>query len=218
VLRLSGAPVLALLPGSRLAEVQRLAAPFLLAAAALAQAHPGLQVVSPMASPAVRAEFERIRAELSAQGQLTGLAALQLFDGQARATLTAADVALVASGTASLEALLCRCPLVVAYRVSALTATLVRRLRLVRLPRFSLPNLLAGEALAPEFFQEAANADNLWRAADRLLTDSSRREYLQQRFRAVHEQLRADGAARAAQAVLALLAAPARPSDERPVH
>ena len=95
--------------------------------------------------------------------------------------------------------------MVVAYRVSALTAALVRSLRLVRLARFSLPNLLAEEALAPEFFQEAANADNLSRATDRLLTDTARREYLKNRFRAVHELLRADGAMRAAQAVLALL-------------
>ncbi|HEY7929930.1 MAG TPA: hypothetical protein VID71_07960, partial [Steroidobacteraceae bacterium] len=86
-----------------------------------------------------------------------------------------------------------------------LTAALVRTLRLVRSPHFALPNLLAGEPLAPEFFQEAANADNLWRAADRLLVDTERRDYLQGRFRAVHEQLRADGATRAAQAVLALL-------------
>lgn len=204
-LGLSAAPVLALLPGSRLTEVQRLSAPFLLAADALARAHPGLQVAAAMANRAVREEFERIRAGLSARGQLTALSQLRILEGQARTLLTAADVAIVASGTASLEALLCRCPMVVAYRVSALTATLVRSLRLVRLARFSLPNLLADETLAPEFFQEAANADNLWRAADRLLTDTARREYLQKRFRAVHELLRADGAMRAAQAVLALL-------------
>ncbi|HWG77391.1 MAG TPA: lipid-A-disaccharide synthase [Steroidobacteraceae bacterium] len=204
-LGLADRPVLALLPGSRLGEVQRLSAPFLLAAAALVQAHPGLQVMAAMANRAVRDEFEHIRAGLAAQGSLAALTQLQILDGQARTALTAADVALVASGTASLEALLCRCPMVVAYRVSALTAALVRSFRLVRLARFSLPNLLAGEALAPEFFQEAAIADNLWRAADRLLTDTARRDHLKKRFRAVHELLRADGATRAAQAVLALL-------------
>lgn len=208
-LGLSAAPVLALLPGSRLGEVQRLAEPFILAAAALSSLHPQLQLVAAMANSAVRREFERSFAALAAQGRLAGLPELRILDGQARTALTAADVALVASGTASLEALLCRCPMVVAYRVSALTAALVRKLRLVRLASFSLPNLLAGETLAAEFFQEAANADNLWRAADELLRDAGRRDYLQQRFRAVHEQLRADGAARAAQAVLALLQAPA---------
>jgi lipid-A-disaccharide synthase len=203
-LSLGAGPVLALLPGSRLAEVQRLSAPFIASAAALVQAHPTLQVIAPMANAAVRAQFERALTEASAGRGLAPRAAVRILDGQARTALLAADVALVASGTASLEALLCRCPMVVAYRVSALTAALVRSLRLVKLTRFSLPNLLAGEALAPEFFQEEAIPDNLWPAADRLLTDVSRRAYLLQRFRAVHETLRADGAARAAQAVLAL--------------
>ncbi|HLK71070.1 MAG TPA: lipid-A-disaccharide synthase [Steroidobacteraceae bacterium] len=203
-LGLSAGPVLALLPGSRLGEVQRLAPPFLLAAAALARAHAGLQIVAAMANAAVQTEFERAQGRLAAHAA-GPLPPIQLLTGEARTALTAADVALVASGTASLEALLCRCPMVVAYRVSALTAALVRTLRLVRLPHFALPNLLAGEPLAPEFFQEAANADNLWRAADRLLVDTERRDYLQGRFRAVHEQLRAGGATRAAQAVLALL-------------
>jgi lipid-A-disaccharide synthase len=212
-LGLSAAPVLALLPGSRLGEVQRLAAPFLLAAASLAGAHAQLQVIAAMANAAVRTEFDRTLGALVAQGRLTGLPEVRILDGDARTALTAADVALVASGTASLEALLCRCPMVVAYRVSALTAALVRTLRLVRLPHFALPNLLAGEALAPEFFQEAANADNLWRAADGLLTDTARREYLGRRFRAVHELLRADGAVRAAQAVLALLGTPAAAAE-----
>jgi len=87
----------------------------------------------------------------------------------------------------------------------ALTALLVRALRLVRLRQFSLPNLLAGETLAPEFFQEAVIPDNLCPAIERALTDTALREHLQHRFRAIHESLRADGAARAAQTVLALL-------------
>ncbi len=204
-LGLSAAPVLALLPGSRLGEVERLAVPFIESAAALAQAHPELQVIAAMANPAVRAQFDGALARLAGQKRLAALPEMRILDGQARTALTAADVTLVASGTASLEALLCRCPMVVAYRVSGLTAMLVRTLRLVRLPRFSLPNLLAGETLAPEFFQEAASADNLWPAAEQLLTDEVRRDYLLRRFRDVHETLRADGATRAARAVLALL-------------
>jgi lipid-A-disaccharide synthase len=214
-LQLGQSAVLALLPGSRLGEVQRLAAPFIASAAALAQAHPGLQVIAALANAAVRDEFERALGRLAVQQPLAALPTVHILDGQARTALTAADVALVASGTASLEALLCRCPMVVAYRVSALTAALVRTLRLVRLPRFSLPNLLAGEDLAPEFFQEAAIPDNLWPAADRMLTDAVRRGYLLQRFRAVHEQLRTDGAARAARAVLTLLTAGDEPVSAR---
>ena len=201
-----GAPVLALLPGSRLAEVQRLAGPFLASAAQLVRRHHGLQLLAPMANAPVRAEFERA---LAAAAPLK----VRVLDAQARTALTAADVALVASGTASLEALLCRCPMVVAYRCNALTAALVRRLVLVRLVRFSLPNLLAGEALVPEFFQQEVIPANLCPAIERALTDTGRREYLQRRFQAIHESLRAGGdggAARAAQAVMQLLEARAR--------
>lgn len=197
----AGGTVLALLPGSRLGEVQRLSAPFIESAQRLAQRHPDLQVLAPMATGATREQFCRALAASGAAGSLK----LRVLDGQARTVLTAADVALVASGTATLEALLCRCPMVVAYRVSALTAWLVRSLRLVRLPRFSLPNLLAGEALAPEFFQEAAIPDNLCPAAEALLADGERREELRRKFRAIHLSLRAGGAEHAARAVRGLL-------------
>jgi lipid-A-disaccharide synthase len=192
-------PVLALLPGSRLSEVQRLSAPFLDAAALLSERVPGLTVVAPMASAAVRAEFER-RLEAMA-----GRISLRVLDGQARSVLTAANVALVASGTATLEALLCRCPMVVAYRFGAVTALLARALHLVRLPFFAMPNLLARESLVPEFLQEAVQAEPMARALEQLLHDGARRDYLQRQFRLIHESLRQDGAALAAQAVLQLL-------------
>jgi lipid-A-disaccharide synthase len=194
-------PALALLPGSRLAEVARLAGPFIATALELSRRRPGLQLLAPMASAAVRAEFERALAAAPDAAALQ----LQILDGQARIALSAADVALVASGTATLEALLCRCPMVVAYRVSAVTAWLLRTLRLVRLPYFSLPNLLAGEALVPEFFQQAVTRANLSGAIESALDDVARREYLQREFLQVHESLRAGGAARAAEAVLQLL-------------
>jgi len=194
-------PALALLPGSRVGEVQRLAPPFIGTAIELSRRRPGLQLIAPMANAAARTEFERA---LAAAPPAAGLN-LRLLDGQARSALTAADAALVASGTATLEALLCRCPMVVAYRVGAVTAVLLRTLRLVRLPYFSLPNLLAGEALVPEFFQEAVSSENLSGAIERALDDVARREYLQREFLQVHESLRAGGAARAAEAVLQLL-------------
>ena len=95
--------------------------------------------------------------------------------------------------------------MVVAYRVGAVTALLLRTLRLVRLPYFSLPNLLAGQALAPEFFQQAVTSENLSGAIERALDDVAHREYLQREFLQVHQSLRAGGAASAAQAVLQLL-------------
>ena len=103
---------------------------------------------------------------------------MRVLDGQSRLALSAADVALVASGTATLEALLCRCPMVVAYRFGALTAWVVRRLRLVRAAYFALPNLLAGEPLAPEFLQEEVGSTALADALEQVLQDTGRRAYL----------------------------------------
>lgn len=194
-------PVLALLPGSRLGEMQRLAPPFIAAAIELSRRRPGLALVAPMAGAGVRAEFERALARSPGASQLR----LQILDGQARCALMAADAALVTSGTATLEALLCRCPMVVAYRVGAVTELLLRTLRLVRLPYFSLPNLLAGTALVPEFFQQAVSSANLSGALERALDDGAYREYLQREFLQVHQSLRAGGAGSAAAAVLRLL-------------
>jgi lipid-A-disaccharide synthase len=129
-------------------------------------------------------------------------ATLRLLDGQARLALQAADAALVASGTATLEALLCRCPMVVAYRFGALTVALVRALRLFRLPYFSLPNLLAGEALVPEFFQSAVQPAALADAVATELQPGAVRERLLARFAQIHHTLRVGGAGRAADAVL----------------
>ena len=192
-------PVAALLPGSRAGEVSRLGADFIAAAHEMRRLEPALQFVAPMASDATRTLFEQAGAVA---------AGIRLVAGQSRIVLQAADVALVASGTATLEALLCRCPMVVAYRLGGLTAWLLRTLRMVRLPYFSLPNLLAGEALVPEFFQQQVRGSVLAGALLGQLRDRPQRERLRQRFRAIHEQLRQDGAAQAASAIVELLREP----------
>ncbi len=189
-------PVLALLPGSRAGEVGRLGATFVAAARLLAARHPGLQCVAPMATGETARLFRAAGAES---------AGIRLLDGQARLALQAADASLVASGTASLESLLCGCPMVVAYRLGALTAFVLRRLRLVKLAHFSLPNLLAGEALVPEFFQEAATPAALAAAVEAQLAPGPARERQLERFRAIHASLRQGGAARAADAIAALV-------------
>ncbi|MGA2023381.1 MAG: lipid-A-disaccharide synthase [Steroidobacteraceae bacterium] len=207
----AGSPVLALLPGSRANEIQRLAKDFIGAAVLLARRRPELQIIAPMAGPIVRAQFERSLQECAVGLKVPALPGsaradrplLQVLDGQARTALCAADVALVASGTATLEALLCRCPMVVAYRVGAITGLLLRRL--VRLPYFSLPNLLAAELLVPEFSQQGVQPESLARELERVLEDAPQRDYLQRRFQAIHESLRQNGAALAAAAVLQLL-------------
>src|ERR1700761_2180332 len=90
--------------------------------------------------------------------------AIRLFDGQAQRVLAAADAVLVASGTATLETLLSRRPMVVAYRFGAITAFVLRRLGLVKVPFFSQPNLLVGRGLVPEFLQEQVSGEALGNA------------------------------------------------------
>ena len=127
--------VFALLPGSRIGEVERLAGPFLDAAKAIAARRPQACFVAPMASSGTRRVFERVAAA-------AGAPPVRIVDGDAHRVLAAADAAIVASGTATLETLLSKRPMVVAYRVSGLTAFLLRRLRLIKVPYFSQPNLL----------------------------------------------------------------------------
>jgi lipid-A-disaccharide synthase len=125
---------------------------------------------------------------------------LQLVDGQAHRVLAAADAAIVASGTATLETLLTGRPMVVAYRVGALTAWLLRRL--VKVPYVSQPNLLIGRRLVPEFLQRAVSGQALGEALLRELGDPQHLSELQREFRKVHETLRRGGAERAAAAIL----------------
>jgi lipid-A-disaccharide synthase len=198
----AGATVVALLPGSRSGEVARLGPNFIAAAGLLAQRWPAAQFIVPVAARPLSTLLET---ELRAAG--AAAARIRLLDGQARLALQAADAALVASGTASLEALLCGCPMVVAYRLSPVTAFMLRALRMVRLPYFSLPNLLAGERLVPEFLQEQVRPPQLAAAVQAQLEDAPRRALLGARFRLIHQTLRQGGAARAAAAVLELLGA-----------
>ena len=195
------AGVVALLPGSRVGEVERLAADFLGAAQWIAARREGVRFIAPMATARAREAFESIAA------QLPSAPAVLLLDGQAQAALAACDAALVASGTATLEALLSRRPMVVAYRLGALTAFLIRRLRLVKVPYFSQPNLLVGRRLVPELFQQEVTGAALGRALLEELDDEHYLRELEREFRRVHERLRGGGAERAAAAILALVSA-----------
>ena len=129
-----------------------------------------------------------------------------MLDGQARGALIAADVVLAASGTATLESALCGRPMVVAYKLGALTAFLLRRLGLVKVKHFSQPNLLAGKELVPEFFQADANAANLAASLARWLTQPDEVARVQREFAQLHVRLRCDGADRAANEIALLLA------------
>jgi lipid-A-disaccharide synthase len=196
----AGETVVAVLPGSRMGEVSRLAAPFAGAAAWLSARRPGLRFVAPMVNAAVRARFE------AAWAQAAPGVPVQIVDGRSRDVLAAADVVLVASGTATLETLLSKRPMVVAYRLGAVTAFLLQRLGLVKVQHFSQPNLLAGREVVPEFFQDAATPEALGAAVLDWLESPERVAPLQATFADVHAQLRRGGADLAAEAVLELLA------------
>jgi len=192
--------VVALLPGSRLGEVSRLGEAFAGAARLLAErAAPPPLFIAPMASAAVGAVFAQ---QVAGQG-----ASVRLLDGQSRLALTAADAVLVASGTATLETLLHRRPMVVAYRVAPLTAWVLRGLGLVKVRYCSQPNLLADQPLVPEFIQEAVTPEALADALEQQLQAGPHHQHQQQVFADIHAQLRQDGARRAAQAVAGMLRA-----------
>lgn len=186
--------LIALLPGSRLAEVQRLGRDFVTAARWIAVRRPPVQFVAPMATARVRHAFEK---KISG---LLGGPGIQVLDGQAHLALAACDAAIVASGTATLETLLSGRPMVVAYRLGGLTAFLLRRL--VKVPYFSQPNLLMGQRLVPELFQTQVTGEALANALLGELDNPAHLVELQREFRRVHEALRCDGATRAAEAVL----------------
>jgi lipid-A-disaccharide synthase len=193
------ASVVALLPGSRLSEVERLAVDFATAAAWIAQRRPEISFVAPMASPRVRQSFERKIAEVP------NAPTIRIIDGQAQRVLAAVDAAIVASGTATLETLLSRTPMVVAYRFAAFTAFVLRGLGLIKVQFFSQPNLLAGRRLVPEFLQEQVNGADLGAALLNELADPVHLVELQREFRTLHETLRRGGADLAATAILELV-------------
>ena len=191
--------VVALLPGSRVGEVERLSTDFLQAAVWLAERRPDLTFIAPMATARAREAFESKQAEVPAAPKVL------LLEGSAQQALAACDAAIVASGTATLETLLSRRPMVVAYRFGAFTAFLLRRLRLVKVPYFSQPNLLLGRPLVPELLQEQVSGAALGEALLGRLSDRAYLQELDEEFRKVHESLRGGAAARAAEAILALL-------------
>ena len=209
------APVLAVLPGSRGSELARLGEPFLDAARRVAAALPGLRVVIPAANPRM---LDQLRALLAKTPQ--DAATSQLLDGHAHEAMQAADVVLLASGTATLEAMLAKRPMVVGYRVSPTSYRIARLLRMLKTDVYALPNILArasgmGEriVLAPELMQDDCTAAKLAEAVLALFNDSERRGAIVGAFEQLHQALRAnlasDAADAAAQAISELLETPA---------
>ncbi|MFP5384043.1 MAG: lipid-A-disaccharide synthase [Gammaproteobacteria bacterium] len=188
------ARVVALLPGSRGGEVAQLLPSFLAAARLLARRYPGMMFLLPAATAERRAQIERV------MEATPDLPVVRLLDGNARTAMAAADVVLLASGTATLEALLMKRPMVAAYRVNALTWAIFSPL--VSTPYVTLPNLLADEKLVPELLQHAVTPENLTAEVGRYFDDPQAAREVRERFAAMHVTLRRNAAAHAADAVL----------------
>lgn len=186
--------VVALMPGSRGGEVGRLGPLFLAAAERLRSMRPGIRFVVPCASPERREQLEQILAGRDLP--------LTLLDGQSHAALAACNAVLIASGTATLEALLYKRPMVVAYSVAPLTFRILKRM--VKSPYVALPNLLAQRLLVPELLQDAATPDAMARLLSPLLDNG---DVQTEGFDAIHRTLCCDASSQAAGAVLELVGA-----------
>jgi len=191
--------LVALLPGSRVGEVSKLAEPMIEAARLIAARIPSVRFVSALANAKVRTLFESAL-------EHPGNPAVQLVDNDPRTVIAAADVVMVASGTAALETMLINRPMVVSYRIAASTYQLAKSLKLVKADFVSLPNILAGEALVPELLQTEANGEQLAKQVLAWLDEPDRRAALHSRFSNLHSELRCNASEKAAAAVSALLA------------
>jgi len=189
--------IMALLPGSRGSEVSRLAALFIETAKLCLAQYPDLQFVVPLVNDSTKALFQTALDEHGRDLPVT------LVDGRSREVMAAADLVLLASGTATLEALLLKKPMVVAYKLNWLTAFLARRL--LKVKSVSLPNNLAGRVVVQEYLQEHASPENIAPALLRYLDHPEQAETLSQVFDNIHRQLRQGADQQAAQAVLELI-------------
>ena len=199
-------PVLALLPGSRLGEIERLGADSLGAAALLKREFPALAIVAPMATPACRAAFERLLGDPALSALSPQPSALQILDGNAHSAMIAADAVLLASGTAALEAMLAKRPMVVAYRVARITYALVKLFGLLRTSVYSLPNILAGREIVPELMQDDCTPATIATALAPALRARTAEPDLLAEFGRLHMSLRAPPAQDAGAAIADLLA------------
>lgn len=193
-----GGPVFAFLPGSRQSEVRNLADTYIATAALLHERHPGARFLVPLATRETRLLFEealRRHAHVDVP--------IRILFGHAVEAMIAADVVLVASGTASLEAALLKRPMVITYKIGKWSYRLMRRL--AYLPWVGLPNVLAGREVVPEVLQDAATPQALADALDGWLADPARVADLTKVFTDMHLQLRQDTAAKAAAAILPYL-------------
>lgn len=191
--------VIAVMPGSRGGELKYLLQPFLETAQYIHERLPGVQFVLPAANPRLRVIIDDAIAKDFAQLPIT------IIDGNSRAAMQAADCVLLASGTAALEAMLLGRPMVVGYRLSPITYHVLTKLNIMKIDRYSLPNLLAGEALVPEFIQANLSPADMAMQLLNYMNDASVTAPLLTAFDRYAEPLRANADVEAANAVQRLL-------------
>ena len=209
---------LAVLPGSRGSELQRQAEPFLRAAALFRRAHPTFELLIPHASTRTAETMQRLWQQEIANApdaagddrpsaeELRGLRAVSHeFAGQSHAVLAAADLVMLASGTATLEAMLAKKPMVVGYRIAPLTHFIVKRMGLLKVDRYSLPNMLADGDLVDECMQNDCRGEVLAARLRALWEDPARRAALQPVYRQLHQTLLPPEHDAAARALMELL-------------
>jgi lipid-A-disaccharide synthase len=191
------ATYVALLPGSRRNEIRYLAELFIKTAKLCSQQDAELKFITSAANPERNQEFQAYCQQFAPELPIT------FFAARSHEVMAAADVVLVTSGTATLETMLHKRPMVIAYRMANLTYQIARHL--VKIPYIGLPNLLAGKLLVPEFIQDEAQPEKLAEALFQFLHNPDKIEQLQAAFLDIHQQLRRDANRRAAEAVLKLV-------------
>ncbi|MGH8051634.1 MAG: lipid-A-disaccharide synthase [Arenimonas sp.] len=189
--------ILAILPGSRRSEIQRLLPVFLNAMSLLQKENTDLEFVIPSANKHCRDVIEALT-------QNSNILNLNIVDGQSHQVMVAADAILLASGTAALEALLAKRPMVVAYRISALTYFIVKAFGMMKIDYYSLPNVLSNELVVPELMQANCTPSNIVHAIKPMLDTPQNYQLLMQKFEHIHLDLKRDANYLAADAVLEL--------------
>lgn len=197
-LGITSAEVVAVLPGSRRGEVSRLGEILAQTAAMLAAARPDISFVTPVATPALRSLIEQQLRDAGVADRFI------LLDGNSELAMMAADVVLLASGTAALESALLGKPTVATYRLARTTYAIASGLRLVKLQHYTLPNLLTATPLVPEFIQQNATPSAIAGAVAGMLDDPERRRFIAGEFAKLRVQLALDANQRAADSVLEL--------------
>jgi len=190
--------VIAILPGSRASEISMLGEIFVAAAASIASTRNNIQFVTPVATPALKSSIE---AQIAAAGLGDQFV---LLDGDSERAMIAADVVLLASGTAALESALLTKPTVAAYRLGKLSYAIVNGFNLLKLTHVTLPNLLTETPLVPEFIQDDARPEAIATAVVDLLDDTARRQIISDRFARLRTELAQNTDQRAADAVIEL--------------